>query len=261
MIGLVCIAIIIIFVIATYADKKQRIRNFLLPPATRRLLEEHVDFYKKLDKNNKQLFEARIKDFLATTTIRGIDTNVEDLDRILVASGAIIPIFSFPDWKYNNISEVLLYKDAFTHGFKTEGGKRNILGMVGDGPLHREMILSKPSLRLSFSNAADGQNTAIHEFIHLLDKADGEADGIPEYLLSQPGILPWVNKIHETIKEMKTKKHSDINLYGATNDTEFFAVVSEYFFERPDKLKANHPELYEMLDRMFHPQVVAAKTT
>ena len=255
MIGLICIAVIIIFLIAAYVNKKQRIRKFILPPSARPILEANVDFYRKLNNIDKLLFESRIKDFLATTTIRGVDVEVEDLDRILIASGAIIPIFSFPDWKYNNISEVLLYKDAFTHGFRTTGDGRNILGMVGDGILNREMVLSKPSLRSSFSNAVDGQNTVIHEFIHLLDKADGAADGIPEYLLSQPGILPWVNKIHETIKEMETAKKSDINLYGATNDTEFFAVVSEYFFERPEELKTNHPELYEMLDRMFHPPV------
>jgi len=41
----------------------------------------------------------------------------------------------------------------------------------------------------------------------------------------------------------------NIDMYGATNPTEFFAVISEYFFERPGLLKANHPELYEMLER------------
>jgi len=50
---------------------------------------------------------------------------------------------------------------------------------------------------------------------------------------------------------MKAGAASDINLYGATNDAEFFAVVSEYFFEKPDELKAKHPELYAMLEQMF----------
>jgi len=70
-------------------------------------------------------------------------------------------------------------------------------------------------------------------------------------------VIPWVNRIHETIEEMKKKQHSDINMYGATNDAEFFAVISEYFFERPDKLQANHPELFEMLQQMFLPKNTA----
>jgi Mlc titration factor MtfA (ptsG expression regulator) len=44
---------------------------------------------------------------------------------------------------------------------------------------------------------------------------------------------------------------SDIDLYGATNATEFFAVISEYFFEQPDLLKANHPDLYKMLEKIY----------
>ena len=57
---------------------------------------------------------------------------------------------------------------------------------------------------------------------------------------------------------MKRRKLSDINQYGATNDAEFFAVISEYYFERPDKLKANHPEVFDMLEMMYHPPVVKA---
>jgi Mlc titration factor MtfA (ptsG expression regulator) len=44
---------------------------------------------------------------------------------------------------------------------------------------------------------------------------------------------------------------SDIDIYGATNQAEFFAVISEYFFERPDQLKVNHPEVFEMLVRIY----------
>jgi Mlc titration factor MtfA (ptsG expression regulator) len=253
MILFIIFVVIFIVVIKLYFDTKKRNKGFRLPANTRQLLLEHVDFYRKLDDRDKGLFVGRVKDFLANTTIRGVDVEVEDLDRILVASGAIILIFAFPDWKYNNLSEVLLYKGTFTKEFSTKGPDRNVLGMVGDGAMHREMILSKPSLRASFQNATDGQNTALHEFAHLIDKADGATDGAPEYLLPQPQVLPWLALVHKTIAEMKHKKHSDINRYGATNDAEFFAVIAEYFFERPDKLKEQHPELYAMLEEMFYP--------
>ena len=65
--------------------------------------------------------------------------------------------------------------------------------------------------------------------------------------------------MHTTIQAMRQTGHSDINLYGATNDTEFFAVVSEYFFEAPEKLKEHHPELYALLEEMFHPNGVNTK--
>jgi Mlc titration factor MtfA (ptsG expression regulator) len=56
--------------------------------------------------------------------------------------------------------------------------------------------------------------------------------------------------VHKKINEI-VKNKSDINPYGATNEAEFFAVVSEYFFERPDLLQEKHPELYEILTKIF----------
>lgn len=254
MTGLIILALVIIFAIRLYIDNQKRIRNFKMPAATKELLTNNVVFYRELDDEKKILFENRIKDFLQHVTITGVNTKVEDIDTILIASGAIIPIFAFADWRYNNISEVLLYKDNFNTDYSTDGNERNILGMVGDGALQRQMILSQPSVRASFHNSTDGNNTVIHEFVHLVDKADGEVDGIPEYLLSKPYILPWINEIHETIKAMKNNQSDDINFYGATNDAEFFAVVSEYFFERPDQLKIKHPQLYALLQQMFLPK-------
>jgi len=40
-------------------------------------------------------------------------------------------------------------------------------------------------------------------------------------------------------------------MYGSTNTIEFFAVITEYFFEKPDSLKVNHPGLYEMLEKIY----------
>jgi MtfA peptidase len=248
----ISIAVIVIAGLFLYrAWRKKDTGNYVVPADTQQLLQQHVDFYEKLDDTEKKLFEKRVKEFLSNVAVRGVDTTIEDLDRVLVAAGAVIPIFAFPGWRYNNISEVLLYGGAFSRDYKTVGKERDVLGMVGDGAMHREMILSLPSLRTSFKNPTDGFNTVIHEFAHLIDKADGTTDGIPEYLIAHPYVTPWIAMMHATIKEMRAKDHSDINLYGATNDAEFFAVVSEYFFERPEQLKSHHPELFAMLEKMF----------
>jgi Mlc titration factor MtfA (ptsG expression regulator) len=252
-VGLILFIALIFAGYKLFKDKPARIPDYELSPDAYQLLSDNVSFFRNLDDKQKKVFQNRVADFLVHVRITGIGTNVEDLDRILIASGAIIPIFAFPDWRYNNISEVLLYKDTFNADYSADGRERNILGMVGDGAMNRQMILSQPSVRSSFKDPEDGHNTVIHEFVHLIDKADGATDGIPEYLLSHPYILPWINRIHQTIKAMKDKGHSDINFYGATNDAEFFAVISEYFFERPKELKMHHPELYAMLEQMFRP--------
>ncbi|MBT8392094.1 MAG: peptidase, partial [Ignavibacteriaceae bacterium] len=134
--------------------------------------------------------------------------------------------------------------------FDTKGSGRRIAGMVGSGYMEGKMILSKPALRHGFKNESDKKNTAIHEFVHLIDKSDGSVDGIPSVLLEKQYSIPWIDLINKKIDEIYDGK-SDINPYGGTNRAEFFSVVSEYFFERPKLLAKNHPDLYNLLEKIF----------
>ena len=227
-------------------------RNIItpLPGMYRKLLNENVAFYNRLADDEKIKFGNRVQHFLSTTRITGIKTSVEDIDKVLIGASAIIPIYAFPNWEYINVREVLLYPETFGENFETEGGERVVMGMVGNGPMQQVMILSQHALRQGFSNKTDKANTAIHEFIHLVDKTDGDVDGVPEVLMQHQYVLPWLDLAHKNIKEIM-KNSSDINPYGATNQAEFLAVAAEYFFERPDLLKRKHPELNSMLEKMF----------
>src|SRR5215217_3268042 len=187
MLGKLFVLAAIIFVII--AIRSIRRKKIPLPvdmqEHTAALLEEHVPFYQKLGAEERKQFETRVLHFLATTTITGVGVEATYTDKLLVAASAIIPIHHFPDWEYRNIREVLLYNNTFSKEYNTDGEDRNILGMVGDGAMNGQMILSLPSLRSGFKSA-DGHNTAIHEFVHLIDKADCSVDGVPEYLLKSP---------------------------------------------------------------------------
>ena len=218
------------------------------------LLKNNVLFYERLDAEEKLRFESMISSFLEDVRIEGVGITLDTLDRLLVACSAVIPVFGFGQWKYQNLSTVLLYPDTFNKDFQFEGGDRNILGMVGTGYMNGQMILSRSALKQGFSPASGKENTAIHEFVHLLDKSDGSTDGIPENLIPHQYIIPWVKLIHQEINKIEQGR-SDINPYAVTNEAEFFAVVAEYFFEKPKELKEKHPELYEMLSTTFaqHP--------
>ena len=208
------------------------------------------DLQEKLGEQGKETFEERVKHFLSDVKITGVNAIAEDIDRLLIAAGAIIPVYAFPDWQYVNLHEVLLYPGAFNEDFDQGGSNRHISGMVGTGAMQHVMIITKWQLRQGFINNNDAHNTAIHEFVHLIDKMDGTMDGVPEIILERKYIDRWKNMMDSTILQMKNYG-SDIDMYGATNQAEFFAVISEYFFEQPDLLKANHPELYEMLERIY----------
>jgi Mlc titration factor MtfA (ptsG expression regulator) len=250
--GALSVAFLLLFAFV-YLYRKSRSRSQPVIPinATKKILEDMVPFYRKLPAADKISFEERVNDFLAHTGINGIGTEVTTEDRILIGASAIIPIFAFPDWSYRNIQEVLVYKETFNKDFSQTEEDRNILGMVGDGAMNNTMILSQQALRSGFGSN-DGHNTAIHEFAHLLDKADGSVDGIPEYLMDKQQTAPWLRHIRQEIANIRNHDNdADINPYAATNEAEFFAVITEYFFEKPQQLQEHHPKLYQELEAIF----------
>ncbi|MDP4261773.1 MAG: zinc-dependent peptidase [Bacteroidota bacterium] len=241
----------LIVIIIQFVFRIRRVNKTIpLPENYRELLNDYVKFYRQLDEKGKEKFEERIQHFLSAVQITGVNAIAEDLDRLLIAAGAIIPVYAFPDWQYINLHEVLLYPGTFNEDFDQGGSDRPVTGMVGTGAMQHVMIITKWELRQGFINNHDARNTAIHEFVHLVDKMDGTMDGVPEIILERKYVNKWKNLMDSTIRQMKSYG-SDIDMYGATNHAEFFAVISEYFFERPDLLKANHPELYEMLGMIY----------
>jgi MtfA peptidase len=259
--GLIVFVICTILLVWTIFGWKFRRKNkVLLSENYRLLLNENVAFYRSLSDTDKLRFEEKIKEFISYIKIYGVSTEIDELDKLLVASSAVIPIFGFDNWHYYNLRYVLLYEDAFnSESFSTTDMERNIWGMVGTGALQQMMILSKPALRMGFKNETGTYNTGIHEFVHLLDKADGAIDGVPEQLLNKQYTIPWLNLMNEAIEKIK-QGNSDINPYGATSKTEFFAVAAEYFFQQPGLFKENHPELFALMETIFHTRREARKT-
>ena len=261
MIGLILFAMIIIGIIirSRKAELKKRELKLKLqenfPEAWKEILRKKVIFYKELDDEDKSLFEKRIQLFISSKNIDGVGTEIDDSIKLMVASSAVIPSFAFPGYNYPSVSTILLYPNSFDEEFKTErykGHKEFITGMVGDGAMNGTVILSKPELEKAFDGIPHKTNVGIHEFVHLLDKEDGAIDGIPKLLIEDTHIDPWLFEIKKEMRKME-KGNSDINPYGITNNAEFLAVVSEYFFDNPDKFKRRHPELYSFLSTFFYP--------
>jgi MtfA peptidase len=221
-----------------------------LPENLEGLLSDYVHFYQQLNGGSRLRFEQRVGEFLSAVRITGVNAEIEDLDRVLIGAGAVIPVFAFSDWQYVNLHEVLVYPGNFNQDFDQSGIDRSASGMVGTGALQHMMILGKWQLRQGFLNRSDANNTAIHEFAHLIDKMDGSMDGVPAIILEKKYVAQWVELMNGTMDEIR-RGLSNINPYGATSPVEFFAVISEYFFEQPDALKHAHPSIFAMLERIY----------
>ena len=250
---------IIIALPAGYFTYKRSVRKYNLraeilktpfPENWRKLLQENVEFYQHLNEEQKIRFEKEIQVFLAEKRVTGIQTEIDDLTMVLVAASAVIPVFNFPEWEYEDLGEVLVYPTNFGFDFQMSD-QQNVSGMVGHGGvMDKVMILSKPSLIAGFRSQNDNHNVGIHEFAHLVDKADGHIDGLPSAYLKPALMQPWIELMHEYIQEINAGR-TDFNPYGGTKPEEFFAVASEYFFESPEEMKQKHPELYSFMTEIY----------
>ena len=253
---IIIVCFVVAFSIFYFRQQNRQKKPAAFPASWKVILDQKVLFYHNLSSGDKERFEQDIVRFLTNVRISGVQTEIDITDKLLVASSATIPVFGFPDWDYTFLDEVLLYPGSFDSKYTINSKEETITGMVGSGTMEGKMILSKPSLHRGFDNNSDKQNVGIHEFIHLLDKEDGSVDGIPAFLNGKAYALPWLKLIQAKTAEI-IKGKSDINEYGATHDREFLSVVGEYFFERPQLLQKNHPELYDLLAKAFQQDTVA----
>lgn len=255
LIGFLLVGVIALIHRFQYKKSYARLAVFkaAFPVSWRDILEKHAVFFQNLDAKKKALFEKRVQLFLLDKRVEGIDTEINDEVRVLVAASAIIPTFAFPAFDYPALNEVLVYPASFSEKFEIGENKpsENIEGMVGNRYMNHSLLLSKPALLSGFNGRKGDNNVGIHEFVHLLDREDGETDGIPERLADNIYTLPWLHLIKKEMHEIRSGE-SDINPYAITNNAEFLAVVSEYFFNNPEEFRQKHAELYDILSHFYH---------
>ncbi len=256
-IGLIALPV---YYISKSAIEKQKQKAFYrnnFPPEWVEILLKRVAYYHRLNEEEKIVFQKKIGQFLGQADISGVGkVKIDDTIRLLIAASAVIPVFHFEDWTYRNMGEILVYDgEVNTNLYDDEKKDGVLLGQVKPFQTKHMVLLSKQSLEQGFHRMnGHRSNVGIHEFVHLIDQADGDIDGIPGALMPEALLKPWTTLMYAELELMKKQK-SDINPYGLTNHAEFFAVVSEYFFENPERFKKYHPELAEILSEIFHEKI------
>jgi len=253
--GFSAFVIFIISIFYWFISRKQSNRRKILksafPVEWEAILNEKVAFYMGLKDEEKIRFKKLIHVFINEKRIVGIKTEINDEIKLLVAASAIIPVFGLKNWEYDNLGEIFV-TDGTVRDYEIDKEHSNsILGQVQPMFGHTYyMTLSKKSLLHGF-NYNDEENVGIHEFAHILDESDGVIDGIPSNYLPPELIPQWIKIADEEMSEIKKGK-STINEYGATNRAEFFAVSTEYFFDKPKDLLKENPTLYNLLKKTYH---------
>lgn len=223
---------------------RQKIIEGPFPESWRRTLEARIRFYRKLDDEGKARFERNLRRIYADYRIEAVGGVEIDDDLVVMAlAGGAVLIQFMPGFALPAVRDVILYPDAFDEEYDVQS-EAQIAGMV-----HRQgpILFSAKSLRRGWKHDTSGHNVSIHEWAHVLDWADGFADGVP-------GLGSDTDEWDDLIKEALTKvrkRKSRLRDYGGTNQAELFAVAVEAFYEKPRALKKSHGELYAALAEYF----------
>jgi len=176
---------------------------------------------------------------------------VDDEMRVLIATQAALLLLNRRAGYFPNLRQVLVYPGAFVvdRTATDPGGlardERRVL--AGESWQQGQVILSWDDVLAGAADPDDGRNVVIHEFAHQLDQEGGRANGAP-LLGRRERYARWAAVLggeFAALQQRLARGDSGlIEAYAATDAAEFFAVVSELFFERPAALAAAHPALY-----------------
>ena len=171
---------------------------------------------------------------------------IDDEVKVVIAATAIRLALHLDDSVYNRLTEIVVYPSHYHHP-----GEDSVV--FGEAHHWGTVVLSWDAVLGGLSNPSDGHDTATHEFAHVLDRNSGRFDGTPE-LRARDDYRPWAMVLSRHFERLRANKRPERRLlgeYGATNEAEFFAVATEVFFERPETMLKNAPELYEQLSHFY----------
>jgi Mlc titration factor MtfA (ptsG expression regulator) len=214
------------------------------PAAWRDFLLRQYDHYERLDEIWRTRFEDDLRLFLAEKRITGVGVEVDDELRLLVAASAVSLSVGWPDYEWDQLTEVLLYPDDFDRDYAFGGTDR-----AGETHPWGTVILSVPALFESFEFPDDAYHVGIHEFAHLLDVDQTHFDGIPVGL-AEARARAWVTEAEREMERLR-RGRSVFDEYGAHDPVEFLGVAVEAFFEAPQAVRRRHSGVYEILSAYF----------
>lgn len=217
-------------------------------------LQQNVGLYALLSEAERKKLHDDLRVFLDETTFEGCGGLViTDEIRVTIAAQAALLLLGFRSDYYERVHTVLVYPSGFRSPDGWEGPDgvvRLDVGILGQAWHGGTVILAWDSVLAGGRNARDGQNVVLHEFAHQLDYLDGVADGTPP-LRDLAQYRRWhevmTAEYNQLVSEAEHGNPKVLDAYGATNPAEFFAVATECFFEKPVKMRARHPQLYEVL--------------
>lgn len=216
---------------------------------------QRLPVYGKLTDNQQLELQQLITAFLYDKQFVGCEgLVVTDEMRVLIAAEACLLLLNRPNSGYQGLGWIYLYPSSFRNK-QSEQDSDGVVSkpqgsLLGVSWSNGRVVLAWDSVQQGLADFTDGHNVVLHEFAHQLDQENGAADGAP-LLYTRDSYRVWSQVFSDEFEQLQQQLdqggQSLIDSYGATNPAEFFAVVTELFYERPAAMQASHSELFEAL--------------
>ncbi|MEW5893488.1 MAG: M90 family metallopeptidase [Pseudomonadota bacterium] len=178
-----------------------------------------------------------------------------------IAAQAALPILNLGAGWYAGWQEIVVYPGEFVPEREEvdEAGvvhrvRRPLSGEAWEGG---PLVLSWDDVEAS--GHGEGYNVVIHEFAHKLDMMNGAVDGLPR--LASAAVEDWAAAFSPAYEDFCRRVDADepveLDPYASESPAEFFAVLSEYFFEWPEPLQAAYPAVYAQMQRFYRQDPLA----
>jgi Mlc titration factor MtfA (ptsG expression regulator) len=238
--------------------KNRRRRKVLaepFPSAWQDVLDRNVRHIALLPDAERVLLHRAVRIFVAEKDFEGCrGMQMTDEVRVTIAALASILVLGMNGFYFDNVQTVLVYPDEFLVPEQrpiaddlVEHGESERLG---EAHRHGPVILAWADALDNARRPGFGTNLVFHEFAHQLDMLNGDMDGTPA-IDDRNLRLRWAQVMEREYERLcgaaDRGKKTLLDPYGATDPAEFFAVVTECFFDLPWELERRHGELYEVL--------------
>ena len=239
-------------------EQLQRIRAIPFKEEHRALLMK-TPHYNNLSSKDKEKIERSIIEFAYTKEFIGVGLEVSEEMKVIIAFYAcLLLIHVKTDHCYETLHTILIYPSAvMVEQISSQGGIYAQEQFMIDGQSANDTVVIIWDEAQQEAYHLRHNNVIIHEFAHEIDFMTGELDGVPP--LEKSKYHAWTHRLskefsalhHRLFKEASLGKYSLLGEYAATNEAEFFAVVTERFFESPHSLHRHFPELYDTLQSFY----------
>ncbi len=237
------------------AARRRRLMREPAPPEWRDIIEKNVALYRYLPEGLKGRLHGHMHNFLHEKHFEGCGgLEMTEEIRVTVAAQACILLLNSKSPSYfPKCDSILVYPSAYLADRKVDMGSHWIeekSARLGESWTRGVVVLAWDRVRQRVLDVEGGHNVVLHEFAHQLDQEDGAGDGAP-ILEKRSSYASWARVFGREYEHLRQKAEMGardvMDLYGATDPAEFFAVATETFFEKSRALREKHPDLYEQL--------------